>query len=502
MENNRTTPLVVFSLFSLFYFSCSSVFAQKLVLAGDNPDPTVIKIGKYYWSSSTTSNWLPAFPLMQSSDLVHWKIKGSVFSSPPEWADYYFWAPELSYEKGKVYLYYAAHKKNGNLCIAVAQADSPEGPYKDLGPIECQADGSIDAFPIRDENGKLFLVWKEDANSINLPTSIWAQEMRSDRKALLGEKKELFRNTQKWEGNLVEGVSIFKHHNYYYAFYAASGCCGIACTYAIGIARSKRLLGPWEKFDKNPVMANDSNWICPGHGTAIEKNGKFYFLHHAYDRKTIPFTGRQGLLSEFKFTSDDWIAFIKEKTNKDGKIKEITTDNFSAKMLSPHWQWSVFQNIDYKMKGGILSLYANDNIGAYIGQKITSGNYEAITELLTRGTNAAAGLAVIGDDDNMITLLLNNNSLQLKTTKLKNQTILLSQKIPSVNKLYLKVVSRGARSLYFYYSLDGKVFYLLNKETIDASFLPPWDRALRVGLKAEGEKNTIAHFKSFVLKNK
>src|SRR5688572_2755362 len=93
--------------------------AQQLVLPGDNPDPSVVKIGDTYWASATTSNWMPAYPLFKSKDLINWRLAGSVFSTLPAWADYYFWAPEISYENGKVYIYYSAHKKNGNLCVGI-----------------------------------------------------------------------------------------------------------------------------------------------------------------------------------------------------------------------------------------------------------------------------------------------------------------------------------------------------------------------------------------------
>ena len=229
------------SLFTyLLALTCSSIYAQQLVMPGDHPDPSVVKIGKNYWATATTSNWFPAYPLLSSKDLITWKQSGYVFDSLPAWADYYFWAPEISYDNGKVYVYYSAHKKGGNLCVAVASADRPEGPYKDHGPLVCQSDGSIDAFPVRDENGKLFLVWKEDGNSIKQPTPIFAQQINEERTAMLGEKVELFRNSLPWEGNLVEGVSIIKHEDYYYAFYAAAGCCGAGCTYKTGVARSKK----------------------------------------------------------------------------------------------------------------------------------------------------------------------------------------------------------------------------------------------------------------------
>ena len=73
-------------------------------------------------------------------------------------------------------------------------------------------------------------------------------EMDESRKKLIGEKKELFRNDAKWEGNLVEGVSMIRHGDYFYAFYAGGGCCGRACSYGIGVGRSKDLLGPWKNI--------------------------------------------------------------------------------------------------------------------------------------------------------------------------------------------------------------------------------------------------------------
>ncbi|MGZ5134870.1 MAG: glycoside hydrolase family 43 protein, partial [Flavitalea sp.] len=96
--------------------------SQQLVLPGDYPDPSVTKIGDTYWATATSSNWFPAYPLLKSKDLINWEPQGYIFDTMPQWSDYYFWAPEISYENGKVYVYYSAHKKNGNLCIGVASA--------------------------------------------------------------------------------------------------------------------------------------------------------------------------------------------------------------------------------------------------------------------------------------------------------------------------------------------------------------------------------------------
>ena len=241
------------------------------VLAGDYPDPSVTKVGNTYWATATSSNWGPTFPLLKSTDLQHWSLVGHIFPGErPAWADYYFWAPEIGHDpNGKTYVFYTAHQRGGNLAVGVASADRPEGPYQDHGPLVGQPDGSIDGFPVQDENGQPYLLWKEDGNSVQKPTPIWAQRLSADRTKLVGEKTELFRNTAPWEGNLVEGPSVVRHDGYFYLFYAANGCCGGTCTYGTGVARAKNLLGPWEKYDRNPILTKGDAWTCPGHGTAV-----------------------------------------------------------------------------------------------------------------------------------------------------------------------------------------------------------------------------------------
>src|SRR5688500_14599253 len=135
-------------LIILSYITCiqTVLFSQTLVMPGDYPDPSVVKIGDTYWATATTSNWAPVFPLLTSKDLFTWETKGHVYTQLPAWADYYFWAPEITYDNGKVYIYYSAHKKGGNLCLGIASADKPGGPYTDHGPMMCQDAGAIDAF--------------------------------------------------------------------------------------------------------------------------------------------------------------------------------------------------------------------------------------------------------------------------------------------------------------------------------------------------------------------
>lgn len=485
----------------LFISLCTSSVAQKLVLPGDHPDPSIVKVGDTFWASSTTSNWFPSFPLMYSKDLVHWKQRGYIFNKKPDWADYYFWAPELSYDHGKMYVYYAAHKKNGSLSVGVAVASKPEGPYVDLGPLVSEQEGSIDAFPMRDENGRLYLIWKEDANSVNNATPIWAQPMKEDRTGLTGEKKEIFRNTVAWEGNLVEGVSMIRHNGYYYAIYAGAGCCGINCNYAVGVARSKYLLGPWEKYSGNPVMKGNDVWVCPGHGTPIEKDGHFYLLHHAYEKSSAPFTGRQGMLSEFKFTNDNWIEFVKEPASANAHVDHTFIDDFAKSSLQQHWQWSIFQNIQYTVRDHELKLNTLPG-GSYIGQDVFSGNYEATVQLVTNSSTGMGGIGVLGDDQNYIAIASKADSVFLLQVKKGKFVHIESRKIKATGRITLKVSVRESKNVVFYYSADSKPFKMFNNKAVDASFIPPWDRAVRVGLVSIGDAKEYSIFRRFIFRGK
>lgn len=498
MTLNRVLLCLLLSLYNLV------LSAQPAVIPGDYPDPSITKVGDMYWASATSSNWFPAYPLLKSSDLVNWQPVGNIFTQLPAWADYYFWAPEITQENGKIYVYYTAHKKGGNLCVAVASADRPEGPYRDHGPLVGQADGSIDAFPMRDENGKLYLIWKEDGNSIKQPTPIWAQPMNEDRTALTGEKQELFRNDTPWEGNLVEGVSMLKHGDYFYAFYAGAGCCGKGCTYATGIARAKNLLGPWEKFAQNPVLTDEAKWRCPGHGTAIEKDGKFYFLYHAYDKETNVYTGRQALLKTFTFTKDGWINFLSDTllTASAKPLPTTLTDSFTGHTLSDQWQWSVFRKPVFNVQKGALHLAAQpSNVGSAVAQRTLSGNYTATTTINRKRSMGQPGLIAIGDDENALGVSVNERELILWKVERNQKTIIETKPLKATKSIRLRLNAQHGHLFTFAYSIDGKTYHSLNTQPIEGAFLPPWDRAVRVGITTVGPVNQQAVFDEFVLQS-
>lgn len=301
----RSTVFLLLALLS----PCVSFGAEysNPVVPKDFPDPSVIRVGGTYWAAATGSKWAPFFPIMKSSDLVKWEQSGEVFPKSPDWAAGSFWAPELQEWKGKYYVYYVARQRGGPLSVAVAVADQPQGPYVDKGVIVAQEEGSIDPVAVDDEDGKRYLIWKDDGNSRGHPTFLWAAKLDADGTRLAGPHTALFRNDAPWEGGVVEGPFVVRRAGWFYMFYSGSGCCGEGCKYAMGVARSRKLMGPWEKHPGNPILAANKDWNCPGHGSIVkDPSGRDWLLYHAYSAGSDARKGRQGLLDEVIWGADGW----------------------------------------------------------------------------------------------------------------------------------------------------------------------------------------------------
>jgi xylan 1,4-beta-xylosidase len=482
------------------------------VLAGDYPDPSVIRVGKDYYATATSSEWAPEFPILHSTDLVNWEIVGTVFPTRPAWSVGNYWAPEIWQDRGKFYIFYVARKAGANLCIAVATASKPTGPYTDHGALACQEVGSIDAFPIRDENGKLFVVWKEDGNSVGKPTPLWAQALDEKTFKLTGERREILRNDPNtWEGNLVEGPYIMRRNGWFYLFYAGNACCGRECHYAMGVARSKTLLGKWEKNPANPILKGNENWKCPGHGTIVtDERGRTFMMYHAYDPKDTVYVGRQALLDEVTWSGDEWAVI----NGGNGPSKQAKAplgigernaeykffDDFMSRNLRFGWQWQQAIVPDYRLTGGWLVLspkpeHARNEIGAMLGWSTTVGNYDATTQLdvAKLSKDAIAGISAYGDNENALGMGVQNGKLIVWKRERNNHQIVSTSNAPKSAQLYLRMMANEGHLFSFAVSRNGRNWQKVGTE-IDGAYLPPWDRGLRVALVSGGAAQAAARF--------
>ena len=480
------------------------------VRAGDFPDPSVIRVGDDYWATATSSEWAPHFPLLHSSDLVNWEVKGYVFPEMPKWAKANFWAPEIAQDGGKFFIYYTAREAASNrLAVAVATADRPEGPWTDHGPLVAQEAGSIDGMPYTDAEGVRWLLWKEDGNSRKLPTPIWLQRLSADGTKLVGGRKEILRNEAPWEGAVVEGSFVLRHGGYYYHFYAGGACCGRGCNYATGVARAKRMEGPWEKAPTNPIMAGNADWRCPGHGSVVtDKTGRHWFLYHAYARKGFVATGRQMLLDEIVFGADGWPtinggrgastrAAAPAGARAQGDVTTLRATFDGRGELGPGWQWPVGQKPQSRLGDGRLTLTAGDEPATAV-QSITVPSFTAETAVETQGLGAGAwaGLAVYGDRANHLALVTDGKVVQLWSRRRNERTVVTETAAAPGAQIALRAACiDGSRFRFAVRGADG-AWREIGGET-DGSFLPPWDRGIRTGVYVAGAKGAAGRFDHF-----
>jgi len=299
-------------------------------------------------------------------------------------------------------------------------------------------------------------------------------------------------------------------------FYSGNGCCGLNCNYALGIARSKKLLGPWEKNPGNPILAGNNAWKCPGHGSIVQDESRRYWLmYHAYAAGSFVFTGREALLDEVKFTPEGWAEINlgmgpseREQSpfGKSQKREELVfSDSFTASKLRPGWNWPVSDDASpASLSGGRLTLVSPPEIGTnlmggVLGRPITAGDFYATATLVRKSLEPGviAGLATLGDRANSTGVALVDDRIILWNRTRDQQTILAQDAAPAKARIiYFRVVASGGKNYQFSFSGDGQAWTDLSPQTSGAH-LPPWDRAIRVGMTVGGMPQAEAKFDSF-----
>jgi arabinan endo-1,5-alpha-L-arabinosidase len=271
------------------------------VLDADFPDPTVIRApdGAYYAYGTQTKRggrWIN-IQLARSADLVHWRYLGDALPTKPNWASATqdFWAAHVQ-RAGKRYVMYLSVKPNGSddrhgMCLGVATATSPVGPFVDIGhPLKCGA-GFVNIDPMAFDDpatGKHLLYWGSGFEPIRV------QALAPDRLSFARGSKpvELVRPTGPGGGFpvLIEGPWAIRHGGFYYLFYSGDNCCGPKANYAVMVARSRSATGPFQTLEQatgaphSIILQKNHRWIAPGHNSIVtDAAGQDWIVYHAID---------------------------------------------------------------------------------------------------------------------------------------------------------------------------------------------------------------------------
>lgn len=244
-------------------------------------DPFILLYNGTYYAYGTGAN--NGIEVYTSLDLSEWeKAPELALHKKDSWGDRWFWAPEVYYilQKKKFFMYYSADEH-----ICVATSDSPLGPFKQQTKEPMiENEKTIDNSLFVDDDGKAYLYFDRFNNGIN----VWVAELEDDLQTI---KKETMlpciHTSQSWEKvcpSVNEGPFVMKHKGIYYMTYSANS---YECpSYGIGVATSTSPLGPWTKYEKNPVFQNEYGLTGIGHSAMFkDKKGRLRIVFHAHSDK-------------------------------------------------------------------------------------------------------------------------------------------------------------------------------------------------------------------------
>jgi len=259
----------------------------------DFPDPDLLEVdGTFYAYATNTAG--ANVQVATSTDLVSWEqLEVDALPTLPDWATPgKTWAPEVTaLADGTFALYFTtAQTAPSAQCIGVATSADPLGPFEPVGgPLVCPVEdgGAIDATTFLDEDGSLYLVFKNDGNCCGKDTWLQAAPLSADGLTLLSEPTRLIKQTETWEGNLVEAPTLVKHGSKYVLFYSANDYGGDS--YATGYATAESVLGPWTKHG-DPLMTtdlSDGRYLGPGGQDVIAGPDGDVIVFHSWDENYI-----------------------------------------------------------------------------------------------------------------------------------------------------------------------------------------------------------------------
>jgi arabinan endo-1,5-alpha-L-arabinosidase len=297
----------VVHLFAAGLLACSGQVptAANPILDQDFPDPAVLKAPDgFYYAYATQggeAGTMRNIQVARSRDLARWELAGDALPVKPAWASRTqdFWAPHVLRDGDRYFLYYSAKPdaaladdKQG-LCLAVATASRPEGPFVDKGtPLLCGR-GFVNIDPMAYDDpatGKRLLFWGSGFGPIKV------RELDRDRLSFApgSTARDLIFPVQTDDprryDRLVEGAWVVRRGGWYYLFYSGDNCCGPKAHYAVMVARSRSATGPYRTLAEaigaqtSVILESNRRWTVTGHNAIVsDQAGRDWIVYHAVD---------------------------------------------------------------------------------------------------------------------------------------------------------------------------------------------------------------------------
>ncbi|MEJ7738405.1 MAG: glycoside hydrolase family 43 protein [Chitinophagaceae bacterium] len=291
---------IALAVFLLIPFFKTDGSAGYTFFPGQHADTTIIRLadpailfhqGNYYLYG-TGGNVNNGFLVYTSADLKTWKgpsgaTDGYALTKGDAYGTKGFWAPQVFYRDKKFYMAYTADEN-----IAIAESGSPLGPFKQKEIKAISGQGKqIDPYVFFDDNGKKYLYHVR----LTEGNRLFVAELNDDLSDIKPQTVQLClaATDQPWENTansrwpVSEGPTVLKHKSLYYLFYSANDFRNV--DYAVGYAVSDNAIGPWKKYEKNPVISRKNMGVNgTGHGDFLkDKSGNLVYVFHTHNTDSV-----------------------------------------------------------------------------------------------------------------------------------------------------------------------------------------------------------------------
>lgn len=462
------------------------------IIHADYSDPDVIRVGDDFFMTASSFNAVPGLPILQSKDLVNWKLVTHVFTRQPP-LDVYnkpqhgngVWAPSLRYHDGEFFIYYP----DPDYGIYLVKARNPLGPWSEPVLIK-EAKGWIDPCPLWDDDGKAYLVSAMAASRSGVKSILVVSRLSPDGTKVLDDGVMVFDGHDRQP--TVEGPKFYKRNGYYYIFAPAGG---VEQGWQL-VLRSKNIYGPYE--DKIVLAQGKTRINGPHQGAWVDTQTAEDWFIHFQDKGAY---GRVVHLQPMRWVADWPIigadpdgdgtgepVLTHRKPNVDrkrgrmlGTTWPVTTppdsDEFDANSLGLQWQWQANPQSNWAFPAGSLGFLRLFNVPLPEGyrnfwdvpnlllQKFPAPEFTATTKLTftPRTDGEETGLIVMGLDYAYLSVKKKPDGLFVSQTITKDaESGAKGKESAGVrvkgNTFYLRVKVSNDATCSFGYSTDGTTF--------------------------------------------
>ncbi len=478
---------------------------QNPILAGFNPDPSVVRVGDDYYMVHSSYAWWPGLPVYQSTDLVNWRLLGHALTRRSQinlenrQISEGIFAPTIRYYDGIFYITSTASWAGGNFILT---AEDPAGPWSD--PVWLPDIGGIDPELFVDDDGKAYILHSDapvDEPLYEGHRAIWVWEFDLDARSVIkGTGRVIVNGGVNLDDKPVwiEAPHIIKKDGWYYLTCSEGGN---GYHHSEVVFRSKSMEGPFVPAERNPILTQrglDINRANPvigaGHADIVQtQTGEWWavFLASRAYASTLINTGRETYLLPVQW-KDGWPIILEPrkpipyrvtkpsglKPTKDARPMTgnfVWRDNFDIPELDLSWNTlrgpgTDWYRIDADVSNIVLTPSRNTLLQrttpTFLARRQQHITYEArVAVNLDMTVGVSAGIAAFQNEGHHYYMGVKASEegyiLFVEKTESNVPTIIRSHNEKTLGKRLIMGIEGDAASISFFYNdFEGKRIYL------------------------------------------